>query len=244
MNDNKLENIWREKLTALPDAIIQRLDLASLPTTPGIKRRCLVTGTDSKVIGPLLEEQLLKTGGWKVFTGITFEAFPANTLDLVILLWPTMQDDIQILLKNMYQRLKTYGQCVLITSFDGVPKLPWKLLAQALKEYDRKNKPLKIYPSGLPQNTAQLRKLMTRMKFNDARVWEDGVNIHYHNGDTLFDDLVRLSPNGIFHSSVNSQMRDKIQQVFGGLFDEQLARNGIKDGITITYPFGGAIGIK
>lgn len=246
-----LETAWQEKMTCLPGEVMHRLELEPLYARDNKVTRYLINGLSAEAMRTIIQQKIPETVRGKIFTDVPLDTFPKETLELVILLWSLSAEMPQETLKQVYRVLKTYGQCVLVTTFDGSPKVPWSILKNVLVLQRRQQeRPLQIYKSGLPQNTRQLRKIMDKTGFKDIRVWEDGVSHQYQDGGLLFDDLIRLSTNDIFHDSVTPELKTAFRQKFCELFKKMVdvpvkkVTNKSTSGIEVIYSFAGTIGVK
>ncbi|MFC1524939.1 hypothetical protein ACFL5I_00970 [Planctomycetota bacterium] len=246
-----LETLWQAKMNCLPSEIMRRLELEPLYTRNKQAPRYLVSGLGADAMSAVFRQNIAEALRGKLFIDKPLNVFPDETFELVILLWSLSTEKPQAILSQVYRVLKRYGQCVLVTSFDSSPELPWAILKNALrvcqKQYQEK---LQIYKSDLPQNAWQLRKIMSKIGLKDIQIWEDGVSYKYQDGNLLFNDLIRLSSGKIFHDSVASEIKINLRRKFCGLFDKMMdaaaeeVTNESTLGVEVVYSFAGAMGVK
>lgn len=217
-----------------------------------------LNGTNSKIFidpspaqtAPVLENKIKAIWGNNLFIlpnrqksddfETSLNTFPPNSFDIITLLWslsPTRPDKI---FKQIHQSLKPRGQFVLVTPFDGSPRLVFSILKQTIKQITSTT--LKLYPSKLPANNRQLRRSLERTGFKEVRIWTDTIKCDYPDGNTIFTDLLKLSPRELFYKPVNIKNRHLVQAKFIELIEK--TRSVSTAGINVDFDFGCATGFK
>lgn len=226
---------------------------SDIPKTENVDFFILAPPFLRRIASPIVINDTRKRAGLEGNFETKLSVFPPATFDLIVFLWNLPLDKPQNTLKLAYRSLKKNGQMAVVTPWESSPELPLTVLKKVLKWFgsahqtesaEVQNRPLKLkmYKSDLPRHRRGLRKMLEKTHFKDVRVWSDSVRLSYPSAGSVFDDLLRMSEDGLFQKEITEATKLFIRGEFIKLFESQ--HQPSPEGFIINYDFGGAIGFK